>query len=206
MSTICALSTPNAVGGIAVIRISGSRAIEIADGIFVPFGSTPVREMAGHTCAYGKIVDGEKTVDDVLLTVFRAPKSYTGEDIVEISCHGGVYVSKKIIRLLLSLGCEPATAGEFTKRAFLNGKLNLTQEEGVADSVEDYVADILPPQWQSHGQSLMHLFPNCFAPAIVSLLAGVVLDHWGVNTALSGMLVCTLIGAALVWLATRKKK
>ena len=69
-----------------------------------------------------------------------------------------------------------------------------------------YVADILPPQWQSHGQSLMHLFPNCFAPAIVSLLAGVVLDHWGVNTALSGMLVCTLIGAALVWLATRKKK
>ena len=69
-----------------------------------------------------------------------------------------------------------------------------------------YVADSLPPQWQSHGQSLMHLFPNCFAPAIVSLLAGVVLDHWGVNTALSGMLVCTLIGAALVWLATRKKK
>lgn len=135
MSTICALSTPNAVGGIALIRISGERAIDIADGIFVPYGTTPVRDMAGHTCAYGRIVDGDKTVDDVLLTVFRTPKSYTGEDTVEISCHGGVYVSKKIIRLLLSLGCEPANAGEFTKRAFLNGKLSLTQAEGVADII-----------------------------------------------------------------------
>lgn len=135
MSTITALSTPNAVGGIALIRISGEMAIEIADRIFVPYGTTPAREMKGHTCAYGKIVENGETVDDVLLTVFRNPKSYTGEDTVEISCHGGVYVSKKILRLLISLGCEPAEAGEFTKRAFLNGKLSLTQAEGVADII-----------------------------------------------------------------------
>lgn len=135
MSTITALSTPNAVGGIALIRISGENAIAIADKIFVPYGTKHACEMSGHTCAYGKIVENSQTLDDVLLTVFRAPKSYTGEDTVEISCHGGVYVSKKILRLLISLGCEPAQAGEFTKRAFLNGKLSLTQAEGVADII-----------------------------------------------------------------------
>ncbi len=135
MSTICALSTPNAVGGIAVIRISGERAREIADKIFVSYSKKSVLDMSGHTCAYGKIIDQKETVDDVLLTVFIAPKSYTGEDTVEISCHGGVYVSKRILRMLISLGCEPATAGEFTKRAFLNGKLSLTQAEGVADII-----------------------------------------------------------------------
>ncbi len=135
MSTICALSTPNAVGGISLIRISGDKARTIANGIFRPFGGKSVLEMSGHTCAYGRIVDGGETVDDVLLTVFIAPKSYTGEDTVEISCHGGVYVSKRILRLLISLGCEPAEAGEFTKRAFLNGKLSLTQAEGVADII-----------------------------------------------------------------------
>lgn len=135
MSTICALSTPNAVGGIAVIRISGENSRQLADRIFVSYSKKTVVDMAGHTCAYGKIVDKGETVDDVLLTVFIAPKSYTGEDTVEISCHGGVYVSKRILRLLISLGCEPAEAGEFTKRAFLNGKLSLTQAEGVADII-----------------------------------------------------------------------
>ncbi len=135
MSTICALSTPNAVGGIALIKISGENARQIADKIFVSYSKKSVMEMAGHTCAYGKIIDENETVDDVLLTVFVAPKSYTGEDTVEISCHGGVYVSKKILRLLISLGCVPAEAGEFTKRAFLNGKLSLTQAEGVADII-----------------------------------------------------------------------
>ena len=135
MSTIAAISTPPAVGGIAVIRISGDRAIDIAASLFVPFGKKTLREMPGHTCAYGKIVANGTPLDDVLLTVFRAPKSYTGEDTVEISCHGGLYVTRKILREIISLGADPAGAGEFTKRAFLNGKLSLTQAEAVADII-----------------------------------------------------------------------
>ena len=136
MSTAAAISTPPAAGGISVIRISGERAIDIASALFKPFGKTPVSDMPGHTCAYGRIVakDGE-ILDDVLLTVFRAPKSYTGEDAAEISCHGGLYVTKRILREVISAGAEPAAAGEFTKRAFLNGKLSLTQAEAVADLI-----------------------------------------------------------------------
>ncbi len=135
MSTIAAISTPPAAGGIAVIRISGEKAINIAEKLFKPFGSRAVADMPGHTCAYGRIVSGGETLDDVLLTVFRAPKSYTGEDTAEISCHGGIYVSRRILREVISLGAEPAAAGEFTKRAFLNGKLSLTQAEAVADII-----------------------------------------------------------------------
>ena len=133
--TIAAISTPNAVGGIALIRISGENSIPVAARIFQPFGKIPVKNMPGHTCAYGKIVVNGETLDDVLLTVFRAPKSYTGEDVVEISCHGGIYVSKRILREIYSLGVTPAAPGEFTKRAFLNGKLSLTQAEAVADII-----------------------------------------------------------------------
>lgn len=133
--TIAAISTPNAVGGIALIRISGENSIPVAARIFQPFGKIPVKNMPGHTCAYGKIVVNGETLDDVLLTVFRAPKSYTGEDVVEISCHGGIYVSKRILREIYSLGVIPAAPGEFTKRAFLNGKLSLTQAEAVADII-----------------------------------------------------------------------
>ena len=135
MSTIAAISTPPATGGIAVIRISGDRAVDIASSMFVPFGKKTADEMPGHTCAYGRIVVNGETLDDVLLTVFRAPKSYTGEDTVEISCHGGLYVTRKILREIISRGADPAGAGEFTKRAFLNGKLSLTQAEAVADII-----------------------------------------------------------------------
>lgn len=135
MSTIAAISTPPAAGGIAVIRISGTAAIAIAEQLFKPFGEKTAAEMAGHTCAYGKIVAHGEQLDDVLLTVFRAPKSYTGEDVVEISCHGGIFVTRRILREVISLGAEPAAAGEFTKRAFLNGKLSLTQAEAVADII-----------------------------------------------------------------------
>ena len=134
-STIAAISTPTAVGGISLIRISGDCALAIAEKLFVPFGKTPVSEMAGHSCAYGRIVYDGETLDDVLLTVFRAPSSYTGEDTAEISCHGGLYVTKKVLRAAIALGAEPAAAGEFTKRAFLNGKLSLTQAEAVADII-----------------------------------------------------------------------
>lgn len=135
MSTIAAISTPQASGGLAVIRISGKRALEIADEIFRPFSGKPPSQMEGHSCAYGKIVRSGKTLDDVVLTVFRAPKSYTGEDTAEISCHGGVYLAREILRLILDCGALPAAAGEFTKRAFLNGKLSLTQAEAVMDII-----------------------------------------------------------------------
>lgn len=135
MSTIAAISTPSAAGGISVIRISGSSALAIAERLFVPFGDKSISQMEGHTCAYGKIVSHGEVLDDVLLTVFRAPRSYTGEDTVEISCHGGIYVTRRILREVISCGAEPASPGEFTKRAFLNGKLSLTQAEAVADII-----------------------------------------------------------------------
>ena len=135
MSTIAAVSTPNAVGGIAVIRISGEKAINTAEAIFRPYGGKTVADMAGYTCAYGVVHDGDEIIDDCILTVFRAPHSYTGEDTCEISCHGGLYVSKRILRAALKYGAVNAEAGEFTKRAFLNGKLDLTQAEAVMDII-----------------------------------------------------------------------
>lgn len=135
MSTITAISTPEAPGGIAVIRISGEEAISIAEKVFRPVSAKKVSEMKGYTCAYGTAYDKEERLDDCILTVFRAPHSYTGEDVAEISCHGGLYVTKRILRAVLSAGAENAMAGEFTKRAFLNGKLDLTQAEAVMDII-----------------------------------------------------------------------
>ena len=135
MSTVCAISTPNAVGGISVIRISGKDAIKIAEKIFVPFSKTPVSQMCGHTCTYGRVVYNERTIDDAVLTVFLEPKSYTGENVAEISCHGGIFVTKEVLRACIESGAEPAGPGEFTKRAFLNGKLSLTQAEAVIDII-----------------------------------------------------------------------
>ncbi len=135
MSTIAAVSTPNAMGGIAVIRISGENALSIAEKVFFPYGDKKVSDMAGYTCAYGIAHDGEERLDDCILTVFRAPHSYTGEDIAEISCHGGLYVSRKVLRAVLKNGAVNAEGGEFTKRAYLNGKLDLTQAEAVMDII-----------------------------------------------------------------------
>ncbi len=135
MSTIAAISTPNAMGGIAVIRISGEDALNVAERIFSPFGNKKVADMDGYTCAYGVAHDGEERLDDCILTVFRAPHSYTGEDIAELSCHGGLYVTKKVLRVALKNGAVNAEAGEFTKRAYLNGKLDLTQAEAVMDII-----------------------------------------------------------------------
>jgi tRNA modification GTPase len=135
MSTIAAISTPNAIGGISVIRISGEDAIGVAEKIFSPCGGKKVSDMAGYTCAYGIAHDGDERLDDCILTVFRAPHSYTGEDVVEISCHGGLYVTRKVLRAVLGHGAVNAEAGEFTKRAYLNGKLDLTQAEAVMDII-----------------------------------------------------------------------
>ncbi len=135
MSTIAAVSTPLAEGGIAVIRISGENALDIAEKVFEPMSKKPVNTMFGYTCAYGKVISANSVIDDGVLTVFRAPKSYTGENIAEISCHGGVFIARKILREILDAGAVPAAAGEFTKRAFLNGKLSLTEAEAVMDVI-----------------------------------------------------------------------
>ncbi len=130
-STVAAISTPVAAGGIGVIRISGKDAIEIASRVFVPSGKKQVNTMAGYTAAHGTVTDAGKPIDEAVLLVFRAPHSYTGEDVAEISCHGGVYVVSHVLRAVLNAGAEPAAPGEFTKRAFLNGKLDLTEAEAV---------------------------------------------------------------------------
>lgn len=137
MSTICAVSTPLAQGGLSVIRISGDNALDIAEKIFLPFGNKKVKDMQGHTCVYGKVInpDDGRQIDDAVLTVFIAPKSYTGENTAEISCHGGIYITKEILRICISHGAVLAEKGEFTKRAFLNGKLSLTQAESVMDLI-----------------------------------------------------------------------
>lgn len=134
-STICAIATPAAVGGLSVVRISGESAFGIAESVFKPVSGKPVREMNGYTAAYGRIFDGGEQLDDGVLLVFRAPRSYTGEDVCEISCHGGIYVTRRVMTACLKAGAEPAGTGEFTKRALLNGKMSLTQAEAVADLI-----------------------------------------------------------------------
>lgn len=134
-STICAVSTPQGAGGISVIRISGENAIDIAAKIFRPFGGKRVEDMQGHTCAYGAVISNGERIDDAVLTVFRAPKSYTGENTAELSCHGGIYLTRRVLRACIENGARPAEAGEFTKRAFLNGKMSLTQAESVMELI-----------------------------------------------------------------------
>lgn len=133
--TIAAISTPSGAGGMGVIRISGENALEVAQRVFVSVSGKKITEMKGYTASFGKVVDGEETVDEAVVLVFRAPHSYTGEDVVEISCHGGQYVTKRVLRTVLGSGAEPAGAGEFTKRAFLNGKMGLTEAEAVMDII-----------------------------------------------------------------------
>lgn len=135
MSVIAGISTPNAPGGIAVIRISGDSALEIADSVFKASNGKKAVDMKGYTCAYGHVYDEGQLIDECILTVFKAPHSYTGEDVAEISCHGGLFVTKKILRAVFKNGAEPSGAGEFTKRAFINGKLDLTQADAVMDII-----------------------------------------------------------------------
>jgi len=135
MDTIAAIATPLAEGGISVIRISGDKAIEIAEKVFRPVSGKAVSEMKGYTAAYGEIVDESKKLDDGVLLIYRAPHSYTGEDVAEISCHGGLFITKRVLSACYNAGAKSAQAGEFTKRALLNGKLSLTQAEAVADII-----------------------------------------------------------------------
>ncbi len=134
--TISAISTPAGIGGIAVIRLSGSDAIQIADKVFY----SPVKEkilsgQAANTLHFGSVRKGEEILDEVVVGLFRAPHSYTGEDVVEISCHGSLFVQQQILQLLIDQGAILAQPGEFTQRAFLNGKMDLSQAEAVADLI-----------------------------------------------------------------------
>ena len=133
--TICALATPQG-GAINVIRISGSKAIEIASQMFVPYKGLPLGERKSHTVVYGNIVVGDnEPLDEVLLTLMRGPHTYTGEDVVEISCHASTYITQQILLNLFSLGARQADPGEFTMRAFMNGKMDLSRAEAVADLI-----------------------------------------------------------------------
>ena len=133
--TITALSTAPGAGAIAVIRVSGSAAIAIVSGIFKLKNGAALEEQPSHTLHLGDILDGDRIIDESLVSLFRGSKSYTGEPTVEISCHGSPYIQQEIIQLLLRRGCRAAKPGEFTLRAFINGKMDLSQAEAVADLI-----------------------------------------------------------------------
>jgi tRNA modification GTPase len=130
--TIAALATPNGIGAIAVVRISGADAIRITASLF---RGKNLNTVDGHTIHFGKFAEHDRVIDEVLVSVFRAPHSYTGEDSAEISCHGSPMIAAEILKALVRAGARPAAAGEFTRRAFLNGKLDLAQAEAVADLI-----------------------------------------------------------------------
>ncbi len=132
MDTICALSTPSGSGAIAVIRLSGSQAINIVNSIFE---GKDLSQQEGQSLHFGKLVKDEKVLDEVLISLFKAPASYTGEDVIEISCHGSPYIIQECLELLLDKGARLAKPGEFTMRAFANGKMDLTQAEAVTDLI-----------------------------------------------------------------------
>lgn len=131
--TICAISTPYGVGGIAVVRISGSNALAFVEAIFQ--GKCTLSEAKARSVLYGNLMRNDEVLDEVLVSVFRAPHSFTGEDVVEVSCHGSLFVQQEVLRWLVAEGCRMAAPGEFTQRAFLNGKLDLAEAEAVADLI-----------------------------------------------------------------------
>lgn len=134
-STICAQASGSGAGAVTVLRLSGPRSIEILDGVFTPVGKKTLRESENYKMRFGVIRRGEEVIDEVMAVVFRAPHSYTGEESAEIYCHGSEYIAQEILKLLMERGARLAEGGEFTKRAFLNGKLDLAQAEAVADLI-----------------------------------------------------------------------
>lgn len=134
--TICAISTAQGMGAIAVLRLSGAEAFTVCEKVFIPARRAKrLSQQAGNSVHFGRINDGEKDIDEVLVSVFRAPHSFTGEDIVEIACHGAPYIQQLLLQLLIKNGARLAQPGEFTQRAFLNGKMDLSQAEAVADLI-----------------------------------------------------------------------
>lgn len=135
-STIAAISTAQGEGGIGVIRISGEEAIKIADKVFKCAGNKKISDLKGYQASFGYVMKNSEKIDEAVALVFKAPNSYTGEDVVEISCHGGLFITKEVLRTVFEAGASPAQAGEFTKRAFLNGKIDLTEAESVMDIIK----------------------------------------------------------------------
>lgn len=134
--TICAIATSPGMGAIATIRLSGEKAIKIADSVFQsPKSDKKLDNQPPNTLHFGSITDGNEPIDEVIVAIFRAPHSYTGEDVVEITCHGSVYIQQRILQLFITKGARMARPGEFTQRAFLNGKMDLSQAEAVADLI-----------------------------------------------------------------------
>ena len=162
-STICAVATAPGTGGIAVIRVSGQQAIAAVQQLYIPVrASLDFAQQKAYTVSYGTICTKDKeTIDDVLVTVFKAPHSYTGEDVVELSCHGSPYIQHKILELLIMEGCSLAQPGEFTMRAFLNGRLDLSQAEAVAD--------LIASQSESTHRMAMHQMKGGFSHQLIEL-------------------------------------
>ena len=135
-SVIAAVSTPPGKGGVAIIRVSGDGALDIAERVFIPKSKKPLREITPRMQVFGNVVYKGEEIDDGLITYFKSPNSYTGEDVIEISCHGGALVTSLVLEALFSAGAAPASAGEFTRRALLNGKISLTDAEAVGALLE----------------------------------------------------------------------
>lgn len=133
--TIAAISTPNAAGGIGIIRVSGEDSIPVTEKLFTSYYGKKLSEMKGYTAAYGKVYDADGDIDDAVVIVYRAPRSYTGEDVTEICCHGGLYILQRVLRAVFAAGASAAGPGEFTKRAFLNGRIGLTEAESVMNVI-----------------------------------------------------------------------
>ena len=134
--TIAAIATPTAPAGLGVIRLSGPDAVAVAEQVFRPAAThKSLSTQAGYTALYGHAADADGPIDDCVALIFRAPHSYTGEDVVELSCHGGVYLLRRVLRACFAAGARPASAGEFTRRAFQNGKMDLAQAESVMDLI-----------------------------------------------------------------------
>lgn len=134
-NTIAAISTARGQAGVGIIKISGSKAVEIADKVFKSARGKKIKDLEGYRALYGRVYDQNEALDEVIVLFFKAPNSYTGEDVVEIQCHGGIYITEKILKVVLDNGASLASPGEFTQRAFLNGKLDLTEAEGVMDLI-----------------------------------------------------------------------
>ena len=135
LDTIAAISTPRGEGGIGIIRISGSESLEILERIFKPKSNKKVKDLKNYSINYGHIIDNKNIVDEVLVSIMKAPNTYTKENIVEINCHGGFLITEKVLETVLKNGARIAEVGEFTKRAFLNGRIDLTQAEAISDII-----------------------------------------------------------------------
>lgn len=133
--TIAGISTPRGEGGVGIIRISGTEAFEILEKIFIPKSKKKIKELRNFSINYGHIYDGKELVDEVMVSIMKAPNTYTREDVVEINCHGGFVITEKVLEVVLKNGARIAEAGEFTRRAFLNGRIDLTQAEAIIDII-----------------------------------------------------------------------